>query len=101
MPITPFLAGRTFEPEQITVMSAAFADTCKALGLSEANHPLTPLVAQHVMGLGQRGVKSRTVFTCSRLNSLDYTGSNSETLAHHEAFCRSSEPCDDSEDRWR
>jgi len=61
MPITPFLAGRTFEPEQITVMSAAFGDTCKALGLSEADHPLTSLVARHVMGLAQRGVKNRTV----------------------------------------
>jgi hypothetical protein len=61
MPITPFRVGRTFEPEQITIMSAAFADTCKALGLSEADHPLTPLVAQHVMGLGQRGVISRAV----------------------------------------
>ena len=61
MPITPFLAGRTFEPEQITIMSAAFADTCKALRLCEADSPLMPLVAQHVMGLGQRGVKSRTV----------------------------------------
>jgi hypothetical protein len=61
MPITPFLAGRIFEPQQITVMSAAFADTCKALGLSGADHPLVPVVAQHVMGLGQRGVKSRAV----------------------------------------
>ena len=60
MPITPFLAGRTFEPGQITLMSAAFADTCKALGL-EADHALMPLVALHIMGLGQRGVKSRTV----------------------------------------
>jgi hypothetical protein len=61
MAITPFLAGRTFEPDQITVMSAAFGDTCKALGLSEADHPLMPLVAQHVMELGQRGVKTRAV----------------------------------------
>ena len=60
MPIRPFLAGRTFEPEQITIMSAAFADTCEALGL-EADHALMPLVAQHVMGLGQRGVRSRSV----------------------------------------
>ena len=45
---------------RITVMSAAFADTRKALGL-EADHALMLLVAQHVMGLGQRGVKSRTV----------------------------------------
>ena len=27
----------------------------------EADHPLTPLLAQHVMGLGQRDVKSRAV----------------------------------------
>jgi hypothetical protein len=61
MPITPFLQGRTFEPDQIAVMSAAFADTCKALRLSETDHPLMPLVARHVMGLGQRGVKTRAV----------------------------------------
>ena len=60
MPITPFLAERTFEPEQITVMSAALADTGKALGL-EADHALMPLVAQHVMRLGERGVKTRAV----------------------------------------
>jgi hypothetical protein len=61
MPITRlFLAGRTFEPEQIAVMSAAFTDTCKALSL-DADNALMPLVAQHVMGLGQRGVKARAV----------------------------------------
>lgn len=60
MPITSFLADRKFEAEQITVMSAAFADTCKALGL-EADHALMPFVAQHVMGLGERGVKARAV----------------------------------------
>ena len=56
-----FKREEPFEPEQITVMSAAFADTCKALGLSEADHPLMPLVAQHVMGLVRRGVKNRAV----------------------------------------
>jgi hypothetical protein len=60
MPIAPFIAERTFEPEQITVMSAAFADTCEALGL-EADHALMPLVADRVMGLGERGVKTRAV----------------------------------------
>jgi hypothetical protein len=60
MPIMPFLAGQTFEPEQIVVMSAAFGDTCEALDL-EADHALMPLVAQHVMRLGERGVKTRAV----------------------------------------
>jgi hypothetical protein len=59
MPITHlFLAGRTFEPEQIAVMSAAFTDTCKALSL-DADNALMPLVAEQVMGLGQRGAKAR------------------------------------------
>jgi hypothetical protein len=59
--LTHFLAGRTFETDQIGVMSVAFADTCKALCLSEADHPLLPLVAQRVIGLGQRGVKTTAV----------------------------------------
>jgi hypothetical protein len=61
MPITPFLAGRTFEPELIKIMSAAFALACKALGLSEGDDPLIPLVAQHVIGLGQRGFRDGIV----------------------------------------
>jgi hypothetical protein len=61
MPITPFLAGRTFEPGLIKVMSEAFAFACKALGLSEGDDPLIPLVAQHVIGLGQRGFRDRIV----------------------------------------
>jgi hypothetical protein len=60
MSITPFLTAQTFEPEQITVMSAAFTDTCKAHCL-EADHALMPLVAQHVVRLGERGVKTRAV----------------------------------------
>jgi hypothetical protein len=68
-----FLAGRTFEPEQIAVMSAAFTDTCRALSL-DADNALMPLVAQHVMGLGQRGVKAALCCTCLRSKSLDHTG---------------------------
>ena len=56
MPITPFVAGQTFEPGQIAVTSAAYADTCRALGLSEAEHPETLLVAQHVVGVGRTGL---------------------------------------------
>jgi hypothetical protein len=60
MPIVPFLGGRTFELEQVVVMCAAFGDACKALGL-ETDHALMPLVAQHVVGLSERGVKTRAV----------------------------------------
>jgi hypothetical protein len=60
MSITPFLGGRAFEPELIAVMSGGFAYACKALGLSE-NDPLMLLVAQHVIGLGERGFRDRIV----------------------------------------
>jgi hypothetical protein len=49
------------EPEQITVMSAAFADTWNSLGLDADHSLMRRFVAQHVMGLSQRGVKTRTV----------------------------------------
>jgi hypothetical protein len=61
MPITPFLTGQSFEPGQIAVMSAAFADTCKALGLSQPEHPGDIARGQYVVGLGKRGFKNRTV----------------------------------------
>jgi hypothetical protein len=61
MSITTFLAGRTFQQDQITTMSAAFADTCKALRLTDADHRLMPIVAQHIIGLVQRGFKNRAV----------------------------------------
>jgi hypothetical protein len=82
MPITPFLAGRTFEPGQISVMSAAFTDTCKALGLFEADHLLTRHVAQHVMGLGQWGFKSRAVIYLLTLEEFRYTGSERARGVH-------------------
>jgi hypothetical protein len=61
MSITTFLAGRTFQQDQIATMSAAFADTCKALRLTDADHRLMPIVAQHIIGLVQRGFKNRAV----------------------------------------
>ena len=63
MPITSFLAGRTFEPEQIAVMSAAFANTCKALGL-EADHALMLLVAQQLWDWAREALKPRLCCTC-------------------------------------
>jgi hypothetical protein len=70
MSITPFLAGRAFEPELIKVMSGAFAFACKTLGLSEKDDPLIPIVAHHVIGLGERGFRDRTVVYFLTLREL-------------------------------
>jgi hypothetical protein len=68
MLITPFLAGRTFEPDQITIMSTALADTCKALRLSDDR--LTPIVAQHIVDLIGRGFRNRAVIYLLTLNEF-------------------------------
>ena len=70
MSITPFLAGRTFEPELVNVMSGAFAFACKALGLSEKDDPLMPIVAHHVIGLGERVFRDRVVVYFLALREL-------------------------------
>jgi hypothetical protein len=61
MSITPFLAGQSFDAEQIDVMSAAFVDVCNALSLSETDHHRTAIVARYVIELGQRGFRNRAV----------------------------------------
>jgi hypothetical protein len=74
MSITPFLAGRRFEPELAAIMTGAFALACKALRLSEENDPLMPLVAQHIIGLGERGFRDRIVVYLLTLASLNLRG---------------------------
>ncbi len=57
MPITPYLAGRAFEPETIRDMSAAFVAACHALGLKAQDDPVTRLVAEKIVEFTQRGVR--------------------------------------------
>jgi hypothetical protein len=40
-------------------MSAAFTDACKTLGLIDRADPLTEIVAQRVIRLAQRGIRTR------------------------------------------
>jgi hypothetical protein len=56
MPIRPFLAGRAFQPETITDMSAALERTCATLGLKMMDDPATRLIAQKIIELTERGV---------------------------------------------
>ena len=56
--ITPFLRGQAFDPETIEAMGKAFVATRRSLGLSERD--MTQLVAQKIIELAQRGVKTRT-----------------------------------------
>ena len=57
MPITPFLAGQAFEPDDIETMSAAFVSACDNLQLADRADPLTEIVAAKIIELMQRGIR--------------------------------------------
>lgn len=47
--------NRPFEPEAITMMTRAYADVCRELGLSEGDRPQIHAVAKKVIEFAQRG----------------------------------------------
>jgi hypothetical protein len=57
VPITPFLAGQAFEPDDIKTMSAAFVSACEKLHLADRADPLTEIVAAKIIELMQRGIR--------------------------------------------
>lgn len=71
MPIRAFLAGQEFDPETITVMSAALESVCKTLDLSLVDDPATRLVAQKIVELTQRGIRDATVLSAATLTELN------------------------------
>jgi len=50
---------RPFEPEALTMMSGAYADVCRTLGLSERSRAEADAVARKVIEFAQRGVSDR------------------------------------------
>jgi hypothetical protein len=57
MPITPFLRGQAFDPDQIEGMSMVFVAVCSKLGLANRSDELTETVAKTIIELAQRGVR--------------------------------------------
>ena len=53
MPITPFLARQSFDPEAIEIMSAAFVAACDALYLKVGDDPATRFVAEKIIEWAQ------------------------------------------------
>jgi hypothetical protein len=55
MSIAHLLHGRAFSPEDIIVISAAFEDTLRTLGLADRDDPATKIVAKKILELASRG----------------------------------------------
>jgi hypothetical protein len=59
MAVYSLFKNKPFEPEAISVMTGAYADVCRALGLRDGDRPETDAVARKVIELAQRGVSDR------------------------------------------
>jgi hypothetical protein len=55
MPIKGLLRSGVFNPEEIKVLSTAFEDTLRELGLADRSDPLTEIVAKKIIELAHQG----------------------------------------------
>jgi hypothetical protein len=59
MAVYSLFRNKPFEPEAISVLSSAYADVCRALGLDDDDRSETDVVAKKVIEFAQRGVSDR------------------------------------------
>jgi hypothetical protein len=59
MAIYSLFRNKPFEPEAISVLSGAYADVCRTLGLQDGDCRETDVVARKVIEFAQRGVSYR------------------------------------------
>jgi hypothetical protein len=63
MPIYKMLEKQTYGPEGISILSAAFEEALRSLGLTDRSDPVTELVAKKIIELANRG--ERDPFACA------------------------------------
>jgi hypothetical protein len=56
VPIYRLLQDSAFEPDVIAIMTTAFEEACRELGLAERNDPLRDIVATTIIGWAQKGI---------------------------------------------
>ena len=66
--ILPYVQDGVFEQKDITVMSMALDDVCKALNISDG--PAREVIAEHIIALAARGERSPTRLRDSVLSEL-------------------------------
>jgi hypothetical protein len=59
MPLIRLLQNSAFEPEIIEVMSTAFEEACRLLGLAQVTDPLREMVATKIIECAQTGERDR------------------------------------------
>jgi hypothetical protein len=77
VPLTPYLKGGVFEPQQIGAMTAAFEAVCRSLQLADRTDPLTEIVARKVIDIaatGERNPDRLRVLVLEELSRSDRYG---------------------------
>ena len=70
MPIRPFLDGQAFDPETIEAMSAALAEACRALRLTEKEDAVVRLLALRIIDRARDGTHDAGMLTDAALRDL-------------------------------
>jgi hypothetical protein len=56
MPLSPYLKGAVFDPEQIELTTAAFEGVCQSLQLTDPRDPFIEIVARNVVEIAGTGI---------------------------------------------
>jgi len=70
MAIYRLLQNSAFEPGLIQVMTTAYEDTCRVLGLADRTDPLTELVAKKIIEIAQTGERDPAALRQRALGEL-------------------------------
>ena len=70
MPLIRLLQNSAFEPDRIELMSAAFQQACRELGLAETEDPLRELVARKIIECAQTGERDQARLCDSALKAI-------------------------------
>jgi hypothetical protein len=71
--IQPFLKHGAFEPHDITAMSMALDDVCKALSVTHSAKVAREVIAERIINLARRGERSPTRLRDRVLQEFGYS----------------------------
>ena len=70
MPLSTLLNGSSVDPEQATMLYAAYEIALRSLGLVDRNDPITELVAKKIIEIGRAGVHDPAQISAQAINEL-------------------------------
>jgi hypothetical protein len=70
MPIRPYLKDSSFDPDQITAMSAALEEACRMLEANPRPGLMTDVVASKIIELAQGGERDPTKLSARALAEI-------------------------------